>query len=197
MKIRLNYWQLILLFLPIILGMQVFHIPLNVQITYRSYLRMFNIISSADICFIVCYQAYLAISFNNSRLNKPAWFNVNALIPVFFNIAYFFYVISLTFKTPTVTTHQQTSGPMPIAHYSLFSMAMVILLVHALITFLFINTPFVSRQIIKIDDSDEQARLREDYLNPMKKLLRMSMIVFAVGVILSIILDSVTYFKPN
>lgn len=197
MKIRLNYWQLFLLFLPIIVGMQIFHVPLNVQITYRSYLRMTNMIFSLDICLIICYQAYLAISFNNSRLNKPDWFNVNAFIPVVFNIAYFFYVIYLTFKPYTAINVHQANGPITITRYSPISMAIAILLAHAILTFLFINTPFVARQIKKVADNDEQTRLREDYLNPMKKLVRMAMIVFAAGVILSIILDSMAFFRPN
>ena len=197
MKIRLNYWQLFLLFLPIIIGMQIFHVPVNVQITYRSYLRMTNIIFSLDICLIVCYQAYLAISFNNSRLNKPDWFNVNAFIPVVFNIAYFFYVIYLTFKPYTVINAHQANGPITITRYSPISIAMAILLAHATLTFLFINTPFVARQIKKVADNDEQTQLREDYLNPMKKLIRMAMIVFVAGVILSIILDSMAFFRLN
>jgi hypothetical protein len=91
MKLRFNYWQLILLFLPAIAG---FTISDLLHTTQNSF-RIVNFLLNLNICLAVCYQAYLAINFNNRRPNRSEWFNFNAYIPVVFNVIYLFHISHL------------------------------------------------------------------------------------------------------
>jgi len=188
MKIRLNYWQLILLFLPAIAGFAISDLR---PITQGSF-RIVNFLLNLNISLAICYQAYLAISFNNRRSNRSEWFNFNAYIPVVFNLGYLIYISYFTFIKPYHTNLNIAPGKR--IHYNQTSTILILIfLLHTAITYFFINNQYVSIQIKKLTNTDEQEKLKVTFLNPMKQLVRVSLIVIAGGVVVAVILDIIRF----
>jgi hypothetical protein len=187
MKIRLNYWQLILLFLPAIAGFAIFDLPHTTQTSFRIVNFLFNL----NICLAICYQAYLVINYNNSRPNRSEWFNFNAYIPVVFNIVYLLYVSYSTFIKPYHTN--LNIAPSKRIHYYPTTVFILFFLLHTAITYFVINNWYVSTQIKKLTHEDEREALMLKFLKPMKQLMRVSIIVIAGSFVISFILDIIRF----
>lgn len=184
MKIRLNYWQLILLFLPSIIASQMYNIPHSSWQAYEIIKTISNLLFAVNPCFIVGYQAYLVTSFNN-KINGAKWFTVNALVPVVFFIAHFIYVVWSTELKP-VRWHA-TIGPIEQADFGFVPKVITVFLVHAAVTFFLVNNIYVSRQIKQISDDSTKNQLYLDFMKPMKKLSNISYIALAGLLIIAII----------
>ncbi|WP_184550812.1 hypothetical protein [Mucilaginibacter sp. FT3.2] len=193
MKIRLNYWQLLLLLLPFIAGITLNfkYFTHTVPFTYLLDARVMNFFLTLSMCLMVCYQAYLGINFNNSRPNRSEWFNFNAYIPVVFNVAYLLYEICFTWILPV---HNHLSpGPIKKSDLNPTSLVIIVLLIQTAITFLFVNTQYVSKRIKLITDIEQREDAKIDFLNPMRKLLKLSIIVVASSLLISIMVDIITF----
>ncbi|MDN3580511.1 hypothetical protein [Mucilaginibacter flavus] len=185
MKIRLNYWQLILLFLPTIAAFTTFNFLHTTQVSFR----VVDFLFVLNICLATCYQAYLAIGFNKQNANQSTWFSIHMYIPVIFTITYLLYSAYFTFIKPSYANFKVE----PIKRISHNSTTSIILffLFYTAITFFIINNRYVSAQIKKVVDVDEQENLRLTFLNPMKQLVKVSWIVIIGGFALSVIIDIV------
>jgi hypothetical protein len=188
MKIRLNYWQVFLLFLPAIAGFTIFNFP-HTQTNFR----IVDFLFVLNICLAACYQSYLTIGFNKTKTNLSKWFLINSYVPVVFNIAYMLYSSYFTFIKPHYTNFKVE----PIKRISYNSTTLIILffLLHAAITFFIVNNQYVSTEIKKVVDVDEQENLRLTFLNPMKQLVKVSWIVIIGGFASSVIIDIVRLFN--
>jgi len=188
MKIRLNYWQLILLFLPAVVGFAISDLLPTTQGSFR----IVNFLLNLNICLAVCYQAYLVINFNNSRPNRSEWLNFNAYIPVVFNLGYLVDIFYFTFIKPYHTNLNIAPGKR--IHYNQTSTILILIfLLHTAITYFIINNLYVSTQIKKLLNPDEQEKLRLTFLNPIRQLVKMSLIVIAGCIIISVIFDIIRF----
>ncbi|QEC75983.1 hypothetical protein [Mucilaginibacter ginsenosidivorax] len=186
MKIRLNYWQLILLFLPAIIASQMSNIPHSFWQAYGVIKTISNLLFAVNPCFIVGYQAYLVTSFNKT-INGAKWVTVNALVPVVFLIAHFIYIVWSTDLKP-VHLHNAI-GPMEQADFGFVSKVITVFLVHAAVTFFLVNNIYVSRQIKNISDDGTKNQLNQDFMKPMKRLSNISYIALAGLLIIAAIAD--------
>lgn len=186
MKLRFNYWQLFLLFLPFIIGFQLFHVPYTSPRVYNIAVTSLNLLFNISPCFIIGYQSYLVITFNKT-INGARWFTINAFIPVIFTLVYFTYVVTITILRPPHLNSRL--GPIEQTNWGFVPNAIEIFLLHAIITFFVVNNIYVSRQIKKIPDDVLRDQLSFDFFRPMKKLKNMSYIVIAGILILSIVID--------
>jgi len=195
MKIRLNYWQLILLFLPFIVGFQLFHVPYTSATVYIVTESTLNLLLYISPCFIVGYQAYLVINFNKV-IKGSKWITANIIISLVFTLLNFTYLtITTLLRLPYLNSRL---GPIEQADFGFISNLTVIFLLYSIITFFIVNNIYVIRQIKKIPNDDLRNQLNIDFRLPMKKLKNMSLIVLACTLILSIVIDIFVYgFIPN
>jgi hypothetical protein len=186
MKPNLNYWQTTLLYLPSLAAfvlMQTHHAANGKLVSLHTENVLFNL----NIWLIITYQAWLCVKFNSRTAGKATWFSINALIPVAFFSAYFLYVLYLTYLRP-VNVNLSIEPTRPAYQY--FSgWIFVLFLLHAAINFFAINTPYVSAKIKKNKNADEREQLTTDFLNPLRRLIRASIILVISLIVITFIAD--------
>nr|WP_294942693.1 hypothetical protein [uncultured Mucilaginibacter sp.] len=191
MKPNLNYWQTALLYLPYTLAVVLMNIHHTTDEARQISFKAVNLLFNLNICLAIGYQAWICIKFGSRTAGKTTWFSINALIPVALLTAYFLWVFYLTFFKPI---HFNLSiAPAKRINYNLFSLTIVLSLVYAAINFFAVNTPYVSAQIKKITDADERDELTAGFLNPMRRLIKVSLIaaggLFLINVMVDIYLN--------
>jgi len=190
MQVRLKYWQITLFILPFLLGNLFLELPHHDLSTYQERFRIAEFLNALSIFLFVFYQAYVVWGFVKTSNIKSKLFSINALIPVvFFSI----YCISLIYFTFIRTIPPSNYVPGPVTKDNFTTMGIIILLfiLHAAITFLFINGLFVSNQIKKIQDPETQQSLRTSFLGPMKTVLKTALYSFGAALLIIIIVDMV------
>lgn len=188
MKIKLNYWQTIILFIPCLLGWVLSELPHSNLHTYHRTFLIANFLLVSNILIVLCYQAFMGISFNNTFLKKSNLYNINALIPVVFFFLYLLFMAYYTFIEP-VTNSNNAPGPLRKEQLNATSIFILLLNVHAAITFFFINNQFISKRIKTVTSLTEKEILKTNYLNPMKILVRVSIFVLLFALIISVVID--------
>ncbi|MEO6524466.1 MAG: hypothetical protein ABIN91_22470 [Mucilaginibacter sp.] len=179
MKFKLNQGQIILLFLPFILGCIIleFHYPLSFAIA--------NVLSVLSLGLIVSYQTYLVLSFNRLSDKKSTLFKINAYIPFAFFCWYFFYIFYFTIVKTIVPHDGFVEGPLRTSNFNLKSWIILFFVIHATVTFYVINNSFVAVTINKLIDVKKQEEFRMLFLNPLKKLTWIALSVFIGILVLS------------
>jgi hypothetical protein len=189
MKLRLNYWQLILLFVPFIVAFLSAIIPYKTRIAYHLNSEIIAIMIIASISLAICYQAYLLISFNK-RIKGSIFISFNAAISaVFMTICTLFTiksVILMIVRKTVVTKIVQTERHWLLTCISLF-------LTHAFITFFLVNNIYLSGKIKKINDFAMRENLRDDFGEPMKKVLITSLLIIAGSFVIVIAYKAVSF----
>ena len=190
MHIKLNTWQTFALFLPFVAGFTLSNIP-NANDDFQMNFAVANFLSVLGLVTIISYQALLVLGFIKQCGFKSILFKWNALIPLLFFGLYLLYVIYFTFISPEHYHLKNSTGPMPNATFRASGWVILFFLVHAFITFYFINNQFVARGITRVTNVDEQDQLKDDFLLPMKRLTKASVWLIAAFIFLTTVMDIV------
>jgi hypothetical protein len=193
MSIKLNFWQTIALFLPFSMGFVLFELPHSTLYEHQTLAALANFLFLVSIFIVILYQTHLVLRFNYTSGFRSVIFKLNAIIPVIFITLYFVYVCYFTFLHPTFHNPHYNTGPIRKADLNGSSLVIVVFLIHAFITFYFINNLFVANKIKTITDVGQQQKLKSDFLIPLKRLTKIS--IWAAGslIILSTILDIIRF----
>jgi hypothetical protein len=192
MKIKLNYWQTSILFIPFLVGCIISDLPHTDLHAYHKHFLISNFLTVLNILIALSYQAYSVISFNNNVLNKSRIYVANALTPVIFYFLYLLYIIYHTFINPVMNSHN-APGPLRLQQINIGGIFILLFTFHAAITFFFISNNFISKRIKMISSVTEQEILKMNYLIPMRNLVRVSIFVFLLAIAISIIIDLVHF----
>jgi succinate dehydrogenase hydrophobic anchor subunit len=193
MRIRLNFWQTIFLFLPGIIGQTFLWFPHLDVAGYRANFAAANFLAVLNMTLVVSYQAYLTINFSKTLDDKSAPVKWNAYIPAVFTSAYLVYVAWGTFINPAYHNPHYNAGPLRRAQLHGSSIVILFFLLHAFITFYFINNQFVSRKIKLMQNDEKRVALTGDFLTPMRTLIKVSIYVIGCMILLTFIIDILTF----
>jgi len=189
MHIKLNTGQTFALFLPFVAAFALSNVPNAANDNLQTNFAIANFLSVLGLTVIISYQASLALGFTNRCNTKSILFKWNALIPLLFIALYLLYVIYFTFINPEYYQHKNNYGPLRKADFRASGWVILFFLVHAFITFYFINNQFVARKINGVTNADEQDLLKEDFLLPMKRLTKASVWLIAAFIFLTTVMD--------
>ena len=159
MRIRLNFWQTLLLFLPCVIGIVIISLTRYGLPDYKFHFAIVNLLYVINIALVILYQAYLVITFGEACPMKSKVFKWNAYIPAIFILIYLMYVIWGTFINSDYNNRYYNAGPLHKSQLHGSSLMVLIFLLHAFITFYFVNNQFVSRKIKLITDEFERGEI--------------------------------------
>jgi hypothetical protein len=191
MHIKLNTWQTFALFLPFVASFVLSNVSNPAKDNLQTNFAVANFLSVLGLTIIISYQALLALGFTGQCGIRSTLFKWNVLIPLLFFTVYLLYVIYRTFINPEYYHHKYTAEPLRKADFSVSGWVILFFLVHAFITFYFINNQFVARKINGVTNADEQDQLKDDFLLPMKRLTKASVWLIAAFVFLTTVMDIV------
>ncbi|MCO5950433.1 hypothetical protein [Mucilaginibacter flavidus] len=189
MHIKLNTWQTFALFLPFIAGFALLNIPNPAKDNFQTNFAVANFLSVLGLTIIISYQALLVLGFIRWCGIKSTLFKWNTLIPLSFFVLYLLYVIYFTFINPEYYNHQYNLGPLRKAGFRASGWVILFFLIHAFITFYFINNQIVAREINGVTNADEQDQLKDHFLLPMKRLTKASVWLIAAFIFLTTVMD--------
>jgi hypothetical protein len=183
MKLNLNFWQTLSLFMPFF-----FSIPFITIFHTTLFYALANSLIVLNILIVVFYQSFLLINFIRASGINANGYKVNALIPCLFILLYFLWIsiLWLIEKNNFMTNYHP--GPIRKEDLDLRGYLIILFLGHSFVTFYFVNNQFVSSRIKKIVDPEKQLKLQLDYLFPMKRLTKTSIWVMVTCLGLSVIL---------
>lgn len=180
-----------LLFIPGIIGLLILESSPPQTGNYQYSFQIANVLLILNTLLVVGAQARLVLLFNQAIGRKLSLFALNALLPVVFLTAYLLYVLYAVISR--AFTHDPNSIRLTRGNELAISNSIIsLLLLHAFITFFFINNQFVARQIKNINPQPQRIEVRDAYLYPMKSLVRTSIFVTIVVMALTIIHDLIT-----
>ena len=189
MHIKLNTWQTFALFLPFVAAFALSNVPNAADNNFQINFAVANFLSVLGLAVIISYQALLALGFIKRCSIKSNLFKWNALIPLLFFALYLLYVIYFTFISPEYYQHKYNLGPLRKAGFRASGWVILFFLVHAFVTFYFINNQFVARKIKALNNVDGQKQLQDDFLFPMKRLTKASVWLIAAFIFLTTVMD--------
>jgi hypothetical protein len=143
MSIKLNYWQNTALFAPFALGFLLIDLPHTSLYNYQTVVAIANFSLVLGVFIVILYQTYLVLGFNEMSRIRSRVFKLNAFVPLAFITLYLIYVGCLTFLHLTFHNPNYNSGPIKKANLTGSAWIIFLFLIHAFITFYFINTLFV------------------------------------------------------
>jgi hypothetical protein len=184
MKLRLNYWQLIALFSPFILVIGCTFMPNHIRAKYYINTELMCLLLCIVFLLAISYQTYLVISFNK-KIKGSIWIIINNVPPVLLILVCVFGFALLV--KDDFTGKNLPDGPTSGSDFWLAKMLVGILFIHELITFFLINNLYVSAKIEKVKDSLLRQKLSDDFWEPMKKLLIISILGSAGSFVLAIV----------
>jgi hypothetical protein len=184
MKLRLNYWQLIALFSPFILVIGCTFMPNHVRAKYYINTELICLLLCIVFLLAISYQTYLVISFNK-KIKGSIWIIINNVPPVLLILVCVFGFAILV--KDDFTGKNLPDGPTSKSDFWLGKMLVGILFIHELITFFVVNNLYVSAKIEKVKDSLLRQKLSDDFWEPMKKLLIISILSTAGSFVLAIV----------
>jgi len=191
MHLKLNYWQVSLLFIPFFIGCLLLTFSSNGRHHYELNFLIANLLSLITMLLVIGYQSYLAITFANRQTPNAILFKANALIPVVFFLLYLIYVVYISFIKP-IHGHINT-GPIRKSELKGSNLIILLFLAHAAICFLFVNNQFVSYQIKKIRDDGEREVLKSIFLGPMKTTVRTTIYLAIISIVISTVIDIIHF----
>jgi hypothetical protein len=195
MSIKLNFWQTLALFIPFIVSFLLIDLQHTSLYNYRTVVAVANFLLVLSVFIVILYQTYLVLEFNVKSGIKSTILKLNALIPLIFIAFYLIYIGYSTFLQPTF--HNYNNGPIKKVDLTCSAWVILLFLIHAFITFYFINTLFVSNKIKAVTDADQQQKLRSDFSTPIRRLTKTSIWVMVAILIISIVIDIIRYSGKN
>ena len=193
MNLKLNTWQIVLLFIPLVMGFLSMIFADTHWTDYKLSSPVINLLLTLTEVLIVSYQAYLTINFLNSIESPSPIFRINTLIIPIISVAYFFYRLYCGFDHIVVSTNEKIRGPIKIAEMSTFSRAGTFFLYYLLLNYFFINNKVVSHKLKVMPDAVQRQILIDDFLVPLKSLVRISIWVIASMLAISLFADILRY----
>jgi hypothetical protein len=193
MNFKLNFWQTLLLFLPGVVGNIILSLPHLGLATYQTHFAISNFLATLNVTIVVVYQAYLVISFNKVSGVNPGVLKWNTWIPVIFTSLYLLYVIWGTFVKPNYHNPHYNAGPLRKSQFHGNSLIILLFLLHAFVTFYFVNAQFVSRKIKLIVEESKREKLRTDFLLPLKSLAKISIWVIGGVILMGLVMDIINF----
>jgi hypothetical protein len=184
MKLRLNYWQLIALFSPFILVIGCTFMPNHIRAKYYINTELICLLLCIVFLLAISYQTYLVISFNK-KIKGTIWIIINNVPPVL--LTFFCTYGCALLLTEDFNGKKSPDGPTSGSDFWLVKMIVGILFIHELITFFVVNNLYVSAKIEKVKDSLLRQKLSDDFWEPMKKLLIISILSTAGSFVLAIV----------
>ena len=193
MKLKLNTWQTVLLFIPFIIGFLSMIFSGTQWTNYKLSSPVFNLLLTFTEVLIVSYQAYLTIYFLKAINTSSPVFRINTLIIPILSAAYFLYLLYHGFDHIIVSTQGKIKGPVKLANMDAFSRAGTFFLYYTILNFFFINNKIVSYKLKAIQDTGQRQSLSEEFLRPLKSLVRISIWVIASMFAISLFADILKY----
>ena len=181
------------LFLPFIVGAVFLEIPYSNVYSHQTNYAISNLLFVFSIFLVIAYQGYLALGFLSISVVKPKLFQWNTYILLLFIAVYFLYECYSTLNICNIHSSRYNMGPLRRSDIGGLGWIIIVFLIHAFITFYFINYQFVKRKIKLISDSSEREKLTRDFLIPMKTIMKMSIWIFVVFLALSTIADLIKF----
>ncbi|MEO3407206.1 hypothetical protein AAFN85_25030 [Mucilaginibacter sp. CAU 1740] len=180
MIIRLTPLRTVLLFIPFIISAVLGRIQVPELQTFLHTYYISDHLFSLNLLLLIWLQAYFLIRFNDKVINKLTFFKINALIPVIYVGYWFIRGIYLTINKPHYIKLAKPEGPVSLVALGPFETIIALLLFYSLFTFFFLNNNYVSSRIKKIGEPTEQAALTNEFLNPMRLIVKASWIAIVV-----------------
>jgi len=189
MLTRLTPWRTTLLFIPFIISFVLSLITNNTVQDFNDTYQISSILSTFNILLLISCQTYLLLKFNKIAVKKATFFTANAVIAVVPTMCWFIYGIYWTIITTNIHRFPaQINGPIHSADSQGYALIALFLL-HMFATFFIINNQYVAWKIKRLADPSEQVVLIQDYLRPMKLIVRISIIVFGISMLIDILYD--------
>lgn len=189
MRIKLNLWQTILLFSPLIISELFLRRSYSAEPNQHLNFAIANLLATFNVALVVCYQAYLVMGFLRHSETKPAWFILNAVIPAIFTVCYFLYIGWGTVVNHSYNRTNYNVGPLKRSQLHGEGLIFLLFLLHAFVTFYFVNNKFVSKSIKQFKDDELRNELMYNFLIPMKLLIKVSVYVICSGLFVSMVID--------
>lgn len=188
---KLNKWQTLLLFTPFVAGsilLETIHRDPN-SAQFREYFKIANFLSVLNVLILLSYQLNLIYSFHKAFLKKNTAYLYNAFIPLVLVVIYFSFVLYYSFikENPGNAIAYSPVRKIPLTLQVIFIYTFFI---HALITFFFLNTKFLSNRIKTLELS-QQPLARMQFLYPNNWLIRSCFLVLFIALIVGVIIDFV------
>lgn len=181
MPIRLTPLRTVLLFAPFIITCILSRIQHSDLQTFIQTYYISDNLSAFNFLLLIGLQSYLLIRFNDTIVKKLTFFKVNALIPVLYTAYWFIRGIYLSITKPHyLKLSRPQSGPVSLVALNTYDTIIALLLFYSLFTFFFTNNHYVSKQIKKINDPIDQAALTNEFLNPMRLIVKASWIAIVI-----------------
>ncbi|MEP6613462.1 MAG: hypothetical protein ABJA76_16290 [Mucilaginibacter sp.] len=182
-----------LLFLPGVIGNIILSLPHSDLTAYQTHFAISNFLTTLNVTIVVIYQAYLVISFNKVSGVDSGFLKWNTWIPVIFTSIYLLYVIWGTFVKPVYHNPHYNAGPLRKSQLHGSALIILLFLLHAFITFYFINNQFVSRKIKLITDEVKQEKLKVGFLIALKRLTKISIWVIGGLILMGLVMDMINF----
>jgi hypothetical protein len=185
MKLRLNYWQLILLFSPFWVLVFLSSLPLNLRLKYHINLEAFTIIITIDLFLAIFYQAYLVILFT-IKSKAAKWMIGHTVIPVIFSAILVMGAIVLVVNTSG--SSKPGGGPVHNNTTALTTGILFIFTLHLLVTFFVINNLYVFGKLDKIKNLALRDQLTVEFSEPLRKMFIVSLLTIAGSLLCAIVI---------
>jgi hypothetical protein len=195
MRVKLNLWQTLLLFLPFAVSEIFLRLSYSGGLDHRIDFAVANLLLTFNVALIICYQTYLVAGFIKASGVKAVFLKVNAFVPAIFTVYYFLSAIWGTAITHSYNARGYNTGPLRQSQLHGSALVITLFLLHAFITFYFVNNQFVSRMIKKIAGEELRNELMHCFLAPLKLLTKISIYVIGCSLLVSTILDMLSYAK--
>src|SRR3569833_620250 len=195
MRIKLNLWQTVLLFLPFVVSEIFRRLSYSGGPDHRIYFAIANLLVTFNVALVISYQAYLVQRFIKVTEARPVLAKFNALVPAIFTVFYFLYIAWDTVITHSYNNRGYNTGPLRESQLHGSALVFLLLLLHAFITFFFVNNQFVSKRVKKVPDDELRDEFTGAFLAPMKLLTKVSIIVIGCSLLVSVVLDTITYTR--
>jgi len=195
MNFKLNFWQTLALFLPFILGFIILDLPHSNLYSYQTNFAIANFLTVINVFILIYYQTHLVLTFNSRLAIQSDIIKWNSYISSLFITLYLIYVVYLTFVGHSFHNPKYIPGPIRKVDFTIASWFIALFLMHAFITFYFVNNRFIAKRTQITQDVVEKEQLKSDFLIPMKRLIKISIWVFAVMIVLSTITDIFKFHK--
>ncbi|MFC0516664.1 hypothetical protein ACFFGT_20825 [Mucilaginibacter angelicae] len=181
MPIRLTPLRTVLLFAPFIITCILGRIQYSELQTFIKTYYISDNLSAFNFLLLIGLQSYLLIRFNDTVVKKLTFFKVNALIPVIYTGYWFICGVYQSITKPNYPKlGRPQSGPVSLVALNAYQTIIALLLFYSLLTFFFTNNYYVSKQIKKINDPTDQAALTNEFLNPMRLIVKASWIAIVI-----------------
>jgi hypothetical protein len=196
MPIRLTPLRTVLLFAPFIITCILSRIQYSRLQTFIQTYYISDNLFAFNFLLLIGLQSYLLIRFNDTVVKKLTFFKVNALIPVIYTGYWFICGVYQSITNPNYPKlGRPQSGPVSLVALNAYQTIITLALLYSLFTFFFTNNYYVSTKIKKINDPTDQAALTNEFLTPMRLIVKASWIAIVILFVFVFVNDILAMLK--